>query len=349
MTDFYISANVNSVPARDFADPATWEAGTQDRDLIANTEIVRGIIVEAADVFSGSINMLSVGGATTNSSYYRELTAYDGASFIDHVNVETNALRYDNTKGCAIESTVSLNNTVTIEENYFRLNRIQLNNHTSQDYATKTLEIKNCNDANIFQCIIDFNGVPVSGFPFNGFSSGTIASSICIQRKGGAGKIAALSNGFDAYNVAFVTPTGISQAIDGIQALYSAPIMKNCLVFGANDFYDDTVFTPTCTTCLSNGNSLPSGVTLTNYDTNLFVETANGSHDFKPASASSASVLAGTFDAIFAAVDIRDISFGSGDTDIGPWKYEAGGVGVSVFFLPPNTAGFKNMNGYLQG
>ena len=291
---------------------------------IPGGEIWQGEIALPGDVFTGSTTLLKLEGITTDATGYRHLTTASGASFIDHADVATNPLRYDSSKGAAVTS--SHQETVLINETHSRVSKLQIQT-TNDTYAGYALRINA--DAEAHQCITSSVGA-TGTMPFR--SVGGIASSIFgEQRESGATYIARIESGSEIYNSTFIVPNDITAATTGVRGSYASSTLKNVAIFGCTTFDSSTA--PTCTTCASDGASLPTGVTSTTYDITTgsgFVNITDATRDYQ-LGGSSALTDAGTYDSTNAPTDIVGTTLGSGTTPIGCWKIPAvGGSTIPV-------------------
>lgn len=322
-----VSADYTTLQAWEDAAPADLTTS------IAGGEIWQGEIVLAADVFSGSTRMLTMGGSTTDATGYKHLTTASGASFVDHADVATNPLRYDSSKGASITS--SHQEAVLIEEAHSRISKVQIQT-TNTAYAGYALRLNA--DAQAHQCITSSVGA-TGTMPFR--SIGGIASSIFgEQREAGATYLVRIESGSEIYNSTFIVPDDITAATTGVRGGYAASTLKNVAVFGCTNFDSSTA--PTCTTCASDGASLPSGVTSTVYDETTgsgFLDISDATRDYK-LGVTSSLLGSGTYDATNSPTDIHGKPFTLSSTSIGCWNHvitSSGGTGnpLSKLFNGP--------------
>lgn len=290
---------------------ASWEAAT-DNDLVGTTTIERGLLNN--ETFSELVN---ISGATTNASYYRELTTDTGASFVDNANVRTNPLAYDATKGAAIASGSGYSIVVLLDESYARATKLQIQSGASTSRAL-WLNASNCSAK---QCIADSAGAGGYGSLVLAASGSTVENCLIVQRGSSQFSIAYVGGAHTLTNNTFATPSGTAAPTHGIYYTYAAgTTITNCAIFGAADVGSASFTWSNCYT--DDNTSLPSGVTNLAYDTSTGsgFEATDGS-DYRIKS-TSALKDAGTSSGA-PSIDISGTARGT--IDVGCWEFVAAG------------------------
>lgn len=312
-----------------YSDLSTWEAAT-DNDLVSTTTIERALLLNQTFTLTAG---LVVSGATTNSSYYREITTDAGASFVDNANVRTNALTFNTANGAAITSTTAyVQPLVLLGEGYARLTKLQIRTTASTSCAVRIGA-----NTQVTQCIIDCNGVVYGGLELT--NSGAVATNtLVIKRAATASRIALFSFNAYASNCTFVVPSGTAKATVGLRRDYpAAATFTNCAVFGATDFGGTT--NTTYANCYGDDASPPSGVTQVAFDATTGSGFESVTADFRIKS-TSALANAGTSTGA-PSIDISGTARPQGASyDVGCWEYSAAASPAS---LPPVQSLFARM------
>ncbi len=297
----------------------SWE-DAKPANLVTSDQIWQGVIQAASDAFSAS-TPLAIAGSTSDATRYTELTVAAGASFVDNASVQTNALRFNSSNGASITGTSNYGNAIDYAEQ-FKCSRIQV-----QGTGSLTRAMGNNSGSgtivDIDQCI--FEGKSTGGSNGDGsvvIRGGKIRNSLVIARVSSANRIAEFNADASAINCTFAVPSDLTAATNGLRIRYGTYVIKNCAVFGATA--DASVAgTMNATTCYTSDASPSTGFTTATYNTSLFSNISNGTHDFRPVSG-SALLNAGTTDATNAATDIAGTSRPqSSGYDVGCWELVA--------------------------
>lgn len=291
--------------------------------------IWRGEINAASDVFSGSTNRLYISGGTVSATAYADLTAGAGASFIDNANVQTNPLRYDSTKGCAIECDVAgYTDTVDVLQAYTRLSRLQI--AYTGAVATAALVIAGTG-VRADDSIIESSGVaPLEA------SQGTYTNLLIVRRNGYSSRT--VNNGANPnayYNCTFVVPSDLTASTNCFyEAYYGRATTRNCVMLGCSAMSQHPT-EDTHTTSYSNLSGI-TGVTQVTYAASMF---GNGTTSITDATRDFRTRAGGALTAVVTADTTnapRDIvgtlrPTGANASDAGCWQSAAAGGGGGVF------------------
>lgn len=269
----------------------------------------------ANEEFSSPSTLVTIGGSTTDTNCYAELTTQAGASFRDHGDIADHPLRIDPANGATITLTGTWTTAIVFSED-FHLSNLQIQ-ATGATYSRAVLAYGTGAKILIDNCLI--TGKSASGYPpVILFGNDIIRNSLVVQLLSGAGQIIALNSTAKAYNCTFVAPTGITAPTYAIKGAYSSSTVRNCAIFGAAALYTGNA--PNFTTCANDIASPPSGVTQVAYNNNAFVDTTA---DWRPKTGSEL-IDNGTTDETNAHYDIIGTHRGETAWDIGCWE---GGVG----------------------
>lgn len=126
--------NTIGTSSRNYSTLQAWEDACP-ANLVTDDKIWRGECYNDSEFTTAGNNLLSMGGITTDSTRYLELTAASGQSFADHANKTTNALDYNQSYGVAIRTTGSYGNGAVGLNSYARLSRVQIKADASNSYT----------------------------------------------------------------------------------------------------------------------------------------------------------------------------------------------------------------------
>lgn len=278
--------------------------------------------------FTSSGSLLSISGTTTDSTRFVRLTTDTGASFRDHANKATNALRYNASNGAAIRKTSNYSGAVDCSVAYTQIIGLQIR---ADGGSSRVLDLQGTGGLVEF-CILEGQSVNNGIFnQYGGGSDGICRNTVVIGLS--TGSINCLVNfrgGTSAYNCTFVHAAGtISSTL--IQPQYGGSTIYNCLLFANAGIVNST--SHTYTTCLTNQSSPPTGCTNTAFATGSGVQFENitsGTHDFRIKTGSSAKD-AGTTNSTHAANDIIGTSRPQGSAyDVGCWEFASSGTTHNV-------------------
>lgn len=302
----------------DYTTLQAWEDASP-ANLVTSDQIWRGECFNQ-EFFSSSASLLNVSGSTTDATRYKELTTYAGASFADNASVQTNALRYNASNGAAIRGTYAWAGPVAVNENYFRISKLQLS------AVNAALNIQNAGF--IASNLIAENTSSSQPTVLFGVG-GTLKNCLLVQR--GTSLVAQLSGASSGtsrlYNCTLVrTGSSTSNLITGN---YGTTTLQNCAFFGGATTLASGTSTRTYTTCYTDTASPPSGCTTVAYDTSTgsgFQNITDATRDFR-IKTGSALLDVGTTDTTNAAYDIVGTARPQGSAyDVGAWELVVAGA-----------------------
>lgn len=321
MTD--VIRTISQTGSPDYSTPQLWEdavATLYSDDLVTNNVRWIGEIQDAGDNYSGSTTLLTVGGSTVNSSYYKYLRAASGAGFADHANASTNALKYNESNGCSLTSSVGYAAAVAVTENYFRMEGLQVQ---STSTTGRPLDIQSA-DCRLKKCIFEAdNSIYVISLSTNAH----VSSCLIVQR--GASSVALVqinASGVNLYNCALVVPSDVTAATNAIEEYFATGVGKNCAMFGISGAISNGSGM-TFTTSHSDSTTSKTGVTTSLTYADQFEATTEAGMDFRCKSGGDL-IDSGTYDATNAPDDIIGTAFGSGTTDSGCWELAATSITI---------------------
>ena len=269
--------------------------------------------------FSGTGTQLTIAGATTSSTAYKECTTVVGGSFRDHINVQTNALRYNASNGCGIINTSDINYTIVATEANNRLSNLQVSNTFSTGRGVNGA----VSGGKYNFLIVEAKQTAVSS-TFAVFAAGasTVTNCVIVQRASGADHIASGSiNSPSFFNCTFVAPDDLATAPTGILSCSAGTVtVTNCGLFAGDSTKAITIGAATFnfTTCYSDISGT-GGVTQTTYSSE-FQNVNDATRDFR-LKTGAAQIDTGTTDATNAAIDIAGTARPSGAAyDVGAWE-----------------------------
>jgi len=272
----------------------------------------RGEINASSDVFTA---VLAVSGGTTDIAAYYELTTATGAALKDHADVAANTmpLRIDLTKGCGIDHSAAYTIPITNNQAYSRFSYLQVKTTGGgggapafyQQLANVVLDVHACLFESVRTNVVDLYG-----------TNNIMRNSLIVCRGASKNLTANVRNSARLINCTAVTPSDIAKPTNILGGAYGAASIKNTALFWGTGLYTSTA--PTFTTCANDNGSPPSGVSQVTYDTSLFENISDGTHDFR-LPAGSALIGAGTVDNTYALTDIFGRTRGA-TNDIGCWQ-----------------------------
>ena len=302
----------------DYSTLQAWEDACP-ANLVTADQVWQGKVKN--QVFSSTGTLLTISGTTVDATHYVELTTDTGASFLDHANVRTNALRYNEANGACIKITGAWTNSVVIDQSYTRVSKLQFASTSTGSGAKAPFSLGNGAGAafcDINQCIFE-------GYSPSSASSGAgalsiygtenrVRNSLIVQKTStDMAFIAQLSAGASAHNCTLVSlGTTLS---NGLYAIYGTGTLSNCYIGGVSAPKTGSA-SLTVTTCHTNATA--SGYTTTAFSTSIFENITDGTHDLRLKSG-SALIDVGTTDSTYAASDISGLAR-SGTYDVGAWE-----------------------------
>jgi hypothetical protein len=281
--------------------------------------------------FSGTGTQLLISGSSASSTAYSECTTVAGASFRDHVNVQTNALRYNAANGCGIRSTSVDGVGINISEEFARVTGMQV---TATGTGGRGL-LSNDNSVVVDFSIIDglYTGTNATNGVLAATFSTIVRNSAIIQRASAADHIVATGTGSpNLYNCTIVAPDDLATAPTSIflSDASGTITVQNCGLFAGDSTKAITAGSATFnfTTCYSDISGT-SGVTQTTYSSE-FENVNDATRDFR-LKTGAAQIDTGTTDVTNAAIDIAKTNRPSGAAyDVGAWELVQAGGGATV-------------------
>jgi len=307
----------------DYTTLQAWEDACP-ANLVTADQVWRGKVKN--QVFSIAGTVLTVSGTTVDSTRYVELTTDTGASFLDHANVRTNALRYNEANGACIKGTGAWAGTVVVNQNYTRISRLQFSATDNGSGTKNTISIGDIAGAqycDINQCIFEGYAQAAGGSGggiLSMYGTGNVVRNSLIVQKATptSAVIAQLSSGASARNCTFVSLGATLTA--GIYGIYGAGTLSNCYIGGVSAPKSGSA---SLTVTTSHTDATASGYTTTAFSTATFENITIGTHDLRLKSGAGL-IDVGTTDATYAASDISGLAR-SGTYDVGAWEVAAGG------------------------
>jgi hypothetical protein len=281
--------------------------------------------------FSGAGTQLFISGSTTSSTAYTECTTVAGASFRDHVNVQTNALQYNASNGCGIRSTSNDALTIIVSEANARFVGLQAS-------ATGTGGVgldANGTNSLVNHCVVEgtYTGVAATAGVYAAFSTSVCSNTVIILRASGGDHVVATGTGSPSfYNVTIVAPDDFATAPTSVflSGASGTITVQNCGLFAGDSTKAIKAGAATFnfTTCYSDISGT-AGVTQTTYG-NEFQNVNDATRDFR-LKTGAAQIDTGTTDATNAAIDIAKTNRPSGAAyDVGAWELVQAGGGETV-------------------
>lgn len=271
--------------------------------------------------FASAGTQVNISGSTTSATAYKELTTMAGASFRDHPNVQTNALRYTAANGCGVRTTNVNEYAIIASESFNRVSKLQI---ASTGIGSRALAANGA--SGLFEFLVaegTYIGTNASIGVLEIIGTSTVRNSLIIQRATGADHIIATATGSPSfYNVTAVAPDDLAAAptsifLSGASGTVTA---QNCGLFAGDSTKAITAGSATFnfTTCYSDISGT-AGVTQTTY-ANEFQNVNDATRDYRLVTG-AAQKDTGTTDSINASTDIVGTSRPSGAAyDVGAWE-----------------------------
>lgn len=317
-----VTKTIGTAGGRDYSTLATWIAACP-ADLVTADQVYRGEAYNDSEFVVAAQQTIG-SGVTTDATRYIELTAAAGQSFVDHPNVRTNPLRYDQSKGVGVRCSTGYVTLFSVMARYTRFSRLQCKTHGvggSQTLLATLGAPSGISNATIDSCVFDTLG---SFWYALDLGAGDTLTNCLVRhaKAGGAGAVRTSTSGA-VVNCLIVAPADLATKPNaGILRSYSsAQIVKNCGIFGfVNTVSDPTGIT--FTNCYTDVASPPAGCTTVAYDTSTgsgFFAATLAYHDFR-LKHTSALIGAGTNSGA-PLTDITGVTRPMGTTvDVGPWE-----------------------------
>ena len=319
----------------DYSTLQAWEDACP-ANLVSADQIWQGQCKNQEFVVSGTV--LTISGTTVDATHYVELTTEAGASFVDHADKATNAMRYNPANGAALRGSGAWVSAFAINQQYTRISKLQFSNSFNGSGSGTTIFAES--GLTWFdRCIVEGHGRGIIGV-FDLYGAGSVVSNCVLIQKNNlnTATIAQIAGGASAYNV---TLAALGTTADiGIKVLYGATL-TNVYVGNAT-----TTFTSanTATNCYTSQSSPPSGWTNAPFSTATFENVTSGTHDLR-LKAGSALINAGADSATYSPTDIIGTARSSGSYDVGAWEYSAGGDTTAPTLTSPSVTAVGTTTG----
>lgn len=215
---------------RDYATPALWFAAVPTNVTTAGGDNYRGEAYNDAE-FTSASTLLTMSGKTTSVAHKIIFTAASGQSFKDHVNVRTNALKYNQANGVALRCTGNYGGDVIIVDNAnIQITRIQAKGDGTGNGSNVPLNCEGASTSNILlmDCISNVNAKEA----FKIYGSGCYAINISGFLSGSAGNGCTVKNGSTAIGCQVVRDSAQTPAGTGAVSAYTNSILQSCAFFG---------------------------------------------------------------------------------------------------------------------
>jgi hypothetical protein len=305
----------------------TWAAwfAAAPADLTVADQIWQGRQLNEEIVSASTILYLT--GKTADATRYFDVTTETGASFNDHANKATNALRYNAVNGAGMRVTADGVAAIRNSIPFTRVSKLQMTSTSNTTSTWPTVFSEGSGRLNINQCITE-GFAANSGLPgvvsING-SGSFLNNSVVVQKTATASaNIATLTDGTEVHNSTLVS-LGATLAV-GAVTQFASTVMKNVYVGGATT--PDSGGTSTKTNCATSATA--TGYTTVPMSTATFQNITAGTHDLRLA-AGSALIDAGVTDATYGAAGILGTARPQGTAyDIGAYEMPAAATATIV-------------------
>jgi len=267
--------------------------------------------------------VVTISGSTSSSTAYKEITTVAGASFRDNANIQTNALRWVGTNGCAFSS-VFADCLVSSEANA-RGSNIQLNSDDAGGLGVTSASTDALFDFLIVEGL--YAGTDAALGAAYLLSNAKLRNSLVIQNASAADHIIGTGTGSPSlYNTTVVACDDLATAPTSI---FKSGASGTVTVQNGDLFAGDPTkaikagsATYNFTTCYSDISGTP-GVTQTNYS-GEFENVNDATRDFR-LKIGAAGTDTGTTDAANAQFDIAGTERPNGAAyDVGCWELVQG-------------------------
>lgn len=226
-------------------------------DIVWIGEVLATGIVYSVGAFGAPA--LTISGITTDATRFVWLRAAPGASFKDHADKRTRALRYNESNGAFIRISTPYASCMNVNSSYFRMTGLQLRATNSENYGFTLWGagsiIEDCIFGNQFR-----GGISVATHTIKP----TFRNNVVYSEAGDAGL--GLNLNLDAYkganiiNVTFIRPASLSPAGAAINTEFGqGVIIDNCAMFGYSataPIVGEYPFYTTVRNCATSGSSL---------------------------------------------------------------------------------------------
>ena len=310
----------------DYSTLQAWEDACP-ANLVSADQIWQGQCKNQEFVVSGTV--LTISGTTVDATHYVELTTEAGASFVDHADKATNALRYNTANGAALRGSGAWVSSFAINQQYTRISKLQFSNSFNGSGSGLTIFAES--GLTWFdRCIVEGHGRSITGV-FDLYGAGSVVSNcVLIQKNNLNTATIAQIGGASAYNV---TLAALGTTADiGIKVLYGATLTNVYVGNAATTFSSAN----TATNCYTSQSSPPAGWTNAAFSTATFENVTSGTHDLR-LKAGSALINAGANSATYSPTDIIGTARTSGAYDVGAWEYVAAGDTTAPTLTSPSV------------
>lgn len=309
----------------DYTTPQAWEDACP-ANLVTNDEIWRGECQNQE--FSSSSTILTIAGQTTDATRYVVLTTVSGASFIDHADKLTNALRYNASNGAAMTTSVTYAHGVVVSTSYTRISKLQIRATGNTSYGAISLG-SNCL---IEQTIID-GQTGAASLNSNSKAINCLAISRSTDANVAGFATPNFGTGVECYNCTAIKPSDIGTYGRAFQTSYGSMTIKNCAGLGFTSFYGvyggsagASGNNNASTTTISFGTSNQESLTYADQ-----IEQPNATTGLDCRTKSGADLIDTGADLSASGVTTDIVGTARGATyDIGVWEYAAAGVTVTL-------------------
>lgn len=332
-----VESTISLTGTPDYSTLQSWEDASPV-DLVADDKVWRGVIQEATDNFSAASDLLTIGGSTVDATRYKELTAASGASFIDGIG--SSGLRYNESYGCSLNSSVNFGRTLSVTEEYFKISRIQM-----KATGTSSRALQATSNFQADKCI--FNTLSNVLYSVRVGGSSILSNCLIIQETATATYIIRSDASSEFHNCTIVVPSDKVGSTFCFNDVTTGSTVVNCGIFGIIDVTNN--IGTTFTTCFTDSLLPPTGCTTTDYSVSsgaYFYQTISLGSNFKIKTASSLKD-SGTTDATYGSVDILDTARPQGVAyDVGCYEFIGVVLVAGSIFNADDVKTFGVANGY---
>ena len=262
---------------RDYTSIGAWEDACPS-NLVTSDQIWKGELYPEGSGTNGQWDVtatpINVGGITSDADHYLWLTTASGQSWYDNANKLTNAFKYNNANGVAIQ--IAGNYTCLVEGTNTGLRFTGLQIRSAADFSGLNIARQ---PARFERCIIEWR----KGSPAFRFGQTLINCLVWIRESGGSVCNGTTVESGNYRNTTFIGP-GSGTAFTTLQ--YSSNnVIRNCAVFNFSSVIGNSAHW-TGADCVNNATDLSSFGIGSSNQTSLtysaqFTNTTSGSEDFR--------------------------------------------------------------------
>lgn len=313
----------------DYATPQAWNDACP-ADLVALDQIWRGELLDE-EFSSGTGPVITMGGGTvTDATRYKILASTTAADFRNQINLATDPLRVDPTRGACITSTGSYQSqAVVLSDPYSKIEGVQI--RATNSGAGSDEAVNGVSTTELISCLVEAYTVPI----YNAIK----ATNCVILCRGSVGFGASAVYGINSssnskfYNCHLISLVGGN----AIRTSYNTTTLKNCSVFGFGNIQSGPGGTVSATDCATDETTPFSGFTDSLIFADQFENIVSGTHDFRLKAGSDLFDL-GVTDATNAPVDMFGTTRPVGASDIGTVETVSADTTPPVLTVPTGTA-----------